>query len=379
MKTKHLIKKVCLNHIRKILKAKKLMAELEFVIPGEYCSKSTINSDEKDIIRVICESDDYENEFELADGRRMAEDKILRDYVYVQTWNSTNMKQKMSNKKNTDKRLSSKLLSGIGKDSAAKQELPKEEQKPIQQTHSESKAPANEECNHETKREEPIRYVQKRDPENEFVYGFMQKIIMHEEGEDIFSPVVFKKFGIDKLKASIEMFQIEKDKTVDAYVDSLFEDSVFRSIVKKGILQYIDGKAGNVDDEEQYHISAKVEKENESPSDELYEKISKLLNDKLSSFLSVAASNIVTELTENIAGNIKEHNSAMLDAGKENIEKIQHLINSISAHPKESQIQAEEWKQENTEEQAMEEQPIQVVDKLMKEVDKYMLENDFYK
>lgn len=229
--TKHLHLISCLRVFFKLLFNQKIMNQLNFVIPGHYQAKATLNSEHKVIIRVMHESDE-EGIFILADGSTMHESEILNSYVYYPTIAN-------EEKERVQREQRKKIISGVKKVEEIQQEIsqPKVEEIKLHSKIDNDVADGNPTTASSTsfvpRIAAPLSY------QLSIEGAVVKKLIEDSVRQDKFTTTIFEGFGIKSLKTTCQTLNLNPDDLAAAYIHTLHNNPDFITYQTNGIIAYL--------------------------------------------------------------------------------------------------------------------------------------------
>lgn len=234
--------KKLINYIKQIFKREKDM-ELLFVIPGWYQSNATLNSEKKEVIRVLGGSEKRRDMFLLADGREMHENEILYSYTFMNTApdenNTTIFNQVDFGDLPTELDLENEtpVIENI------KNDIPSFE--PVVQTQNDVYIIENKNIKNDKHTSEPTNQLKtepKLSEEDIFVNQLLNNLKLPDYNPiSLDIPVSFTfNYDLDKLKTIFHTMGTDV-KTKHKFIDKILDNNIsnIHTIIKQAILEYL--------------------------------------------------------------------------------------------------------------------------------------------
>lgn len=234
--------KKLIKYIKQIFKREKDM-ELLFVIPGWYQSNATLNSEKKEVIRVLGGSEKRRDMFLLADGREMHENEILYSYTFMNTApdenNTTIFNQVDFGDLPTELDLENEtpVIENIKND--------RETFEPVAQTQNdvyiiENKNIKNDK--HTSEQTNQLKSEPKLSEEDIFVNQLLNNLKLPDYNPiSLDIPVSFTfNYDLDKLKTIFHTMGTDV-KTKHKFIDKILDNNIsnIHTIIKQAILEYL--------------------------------------------------------------------------------------------------------------------------------------------
>lgn len=234
--------KKLIKYIKQIFKREKDM-ELLFVIPGWYQSNATLNSEKKEVIRVLGGSEKRRDMFLLADGREMHENEILYSYTFMNTApdenNTTIFNQVDFGDLPTELDLENEtpVIENIKND--------RETFEPVAQTQNDVYIIENKNIKNDKHTSEPTNQLKsepKLSEEDIFVNQLLNNLKLPDYNPiSLDIPVSFTfNYDLDKLKTIFHTMGTDV-KTKHKFIDKILDNNIsnIHTIIKQAILEYL--------------------------------------------------------------------------------------------------------------------------------------------